>query len=170
MRSRRPAMLLAIWGLCVGLAFGAAGVAVLFLLPRAYVVAACLGFAGLLDLALAGWVVLRIRRTPGGRLALFRDRMVLIQGRTEMRALWDRMELVTLAEPAGSWAEVNLTDTVTIRLRGERPLTFRPAAFGMDPVACRDLLLKLRDEPSHRARLPEFDSALDLRARPVGSR
>src|SRR5437588_778580 len=66
MRSRRPAMLLAIWGLCVGLAFGAAGVAVLFLLPRAYVVAACLGFAWLLDLALAGWMVLRIRRTPGG--------------------------------------------------------------------------------------------------------
>jgi hypothetical protein len=34
-------------------------------------------------------------------------------------------------------------------------------------VACRDLILRLRDDAKMRARLPEFDSALDLSERPV---
>ena len=62
-----------------------------------------------------------------------------------------------------SWPEVRLTDRLTIRLRRARPLSFRPNAFGLEPVACRDLILELRDDPDRRLQLPEFDSELDLR-------
>src|SRR5919201_155895 len=106
MRSRRPAVLLRS--------------------PSSAIpIAAVLGAAGLVDVALAALMAARVRRSPAGRLALFRDRLVLIQGRTELRALWDRMELVTLADGVNSWPRVNLTDTLTIRLRGERSLSFR---------------------------------------------
>jgi hypothetical protein len=34
-------------------------------------------------------------------------------------------------------------------------------------MACRDLILKLRDDPKLRVRLPEFDSLRDLAISPV---
>ena len=39
---------------------------------------------------------------------------------------------------------------------------FKPAQFGLHPVACRDLILRLRDDSRLRGRLPEFDSVRDL--------
>jgi hypothetical protein len=115
----------------------------------------------------------RLRRWPPGRLGFFRDRMVVVQGSTELRAPWDRIEVCGLAAQGDwartTWPEVKLTDRLTVRLRGEPPLVLRPAAFGLEPTACRDLILRLRDEPSLRERLPEFDSSLDLSARPVMS-
>lgn len=83
-----------------------------------------------------------------------------------MRALWANMEAVTLAAPY-SWPDLRITDRLTIRLRNEQPLTFKPALFGLQPAACRDLILKLRDDPALRAKLPEFDSLRDLAISPV---
>jgi hypothetical protein len=115
----------------------------------------------------------RLRRWPPGRLGFFRDRLVVIQGSTELRALWNRIEVCGLAAQGDwastTWPEVRLTDRLTVRLRGEPAIVFRPAAFGLEPAACRDLIMRLRDEPSLRERLPEFDSALDLRVRPLMS-
>ena len=53
---------------------------------------------------------------PAGKLAFFRDRLLVIQGRHEMRAVWERMESISLADP-GSWPEIKMTDTLTINLR-----------------------------------------------------
>jgi hypothetical protein len=83
------------------------------------------------------------------------------------------MATVTLAEnnewTAAQWPEVKLTDRLTIHLQGERPLSLRPKSFGLDPVACRDLILRLRDDREVRAQLPEFDSELDLARRPAAA-
>jgi hypothetical protein len=103
-------------------------------------------------------------------LCFFRDRIVVIQGRHEMRALWSAMEAVTLSEPLSErnpWPDVKVTDRLTIRFRNEAPLSFKPASFGLQPVACRDLIVRLRDNPRLRSRLPEFDSVRDLAISPV---
>lgn len=140
------------------------------------VVAFTLSDGGLAGVPLAGGALIAaavggragrlLRDWPPGRLALFRDRLLVIHGRHEMRALWSNMEAVTLAAP-NSWPDVRLTDRLTIRLKNERPLSFRPAVFGLQPAACRDLILKLRDDPTLRDRLPEFDSLRDLAVSPV---
>lgn len=114
----------------------------------------------------AAWSGRRLRRWPPGRLALFRDRLLVIHGRHEMGAVWSSMETVTLAAPH-AWPDLHLTDRLTIRLKKARPLTFKPAVFGLEPAACRDLILRLRDDPELRARLPEFDSLRDLAISPV---
>jgi hypothetical protein len=83
-----------------------------------------------------------------------------------MRGVWSNMEAVTLSEPH-RWPNVRLTDRLTIRLKNEPPLVLRPALFGLQPAACRDLIVKLRDDPKLRTRLPEFDSLRDLAITPV---
>ena len=122
------------------------------------------GAAG--GLGVVMWSAVRFAGWPRARLALFRDRLLIIQGRHEMRAVWGRMEAVTLTDP-NSWPDVRLTDRLTIQLKGEPPLTFKPARVGLAPVACRDLILRLRDDPKLRSRLPEFDSLRDLAISPV---
>ncbi len=99
-------------------------------------------------------------------MGFFRDRLVVIRGRHEMRAVWVAMETVTLSEP-DSWPHVRLTDRLTINFKNEPPMVFKPAEFGLDPTACRDLILRLRDDSRLRARLPEFDSARDLTVSPI---
>jgi hypothetical protein len=97
--------------------------------------------------------------------------MVVIEGKAEIHAPWDRVETATLAEAAGvqadGWPEIRLSDRLTIRLRRGRPVGFRPVDFGLEPTGCRDLILRLRDDRALRSRLPEFDSALDLSERPL---
>ena len=112
------------------------------------------------------WCLVRLMNWPPARLALFRDRLLVIQGRHEMGALWAHMVSVTLTDPH-SWPNVRITDRLTIQLKGETPVRFKPARFGLDPAACRDLILRLRDDPKLRARLPEFDSLRDLAISPV---
>jgi hypothetical protein len=92
--------------------------------------------------------------------------MVVIQGRHEMRAVWTLMDTVTLSDPS-SLPDVRITDRLTIHFRNEPPLGFKPAQFGLEPAACRDLILRLRDNARLRSRLPEFDSVRDLAAAPV---
>jgi hypothetical protein len=83
-----------------------------------------------------------------------------------MRGIWANMEAVTLSEPR-TWPNVRLTDRLTIRLKNEPPLVLKPAVFGLQPAACRDLIVRLRDDPKLRTRLPEFDSLRDLAITPV---
>jgi hypothetical protein len=164
-RSRRSILTLGAAGLACAAAFGALS-AVAFGVPAGAVagvplVAGALGGAGI-----AAWKAIELKRWPSGKLALFRDRLVVIQGKHEMRAVWSLMEAVTLAEPH-AWPDLRLTDRLTIHSRNEAPMRFRPSVFGLEPVACRDLILRLRDDSKLRSRLPEFDSARDLAISPV---
>jgi hypothetical protein len=131
------------------------------------------GIAGVaLALGAAAGAVMVVRcafqlmRWPSARLCLFRDRLLIIEGRKEMRAVWAAMGAVTLSHP-DSWPHVRITDRLTIQLRNEPPLVLKPAVFGLEPAACRDLIVRLRDDPKLRARLPEFDSVRDLAISPV---
>jgi hypothetical protein len=166
-RSRRPIVTLGASGLAFALLFAilAAGAA---RLPGGSVAAVALAVGALGAGAVTVSAARQLRSWPLGRLGFFRDRLVVIQGRHEMTALWTQMDTVTLSDP-GSWPKVRLTDRLTIHFRHERPLGFKPAQFGLAPTACRDLILKLRDNVRLRARLPEFDSARDLAVSPVAA-
>lgn len=112
------------------------------------------------------WSARRLRAWPSGKLAVFRDRLLVIQDRREMSAVWSNLETVTLAAP-DSWPDIRLTDRLTIRIKNAPPMLFKPATFGLQPAACRELILRLRDDPELRSRLPEFDSLRDLAVSPV---
>jgi hypothetical protein len=164
-RSRRSMVTLGASALAFAILFGLLALGITRL-PGGWVGAIALAAGSLGAGVVAAWAGLQLRSWPLGKLGLFRDRMVVIQGRHEMRAVWTLMETVTLSDP-GSWPRVRLTDRLTIHFRNEPPLGFKPAQFGLDPAACRDLILRLRDDAQLRARLPEFDSARDLAASPV---
>jgi hypothetical protein len=159
-RSRRPIVTLGASGLAFALLFAllAAGAA---RLPGGWVASIALAAGSIAATAVTASAALKLRSWPLGRLGLFRDRIVIIQGRHEIRAVWNRMETVTLADP-GAWPDLHLTDRLTIQFRNEPPVGFKPAQFGLQPVACRDLILRLRDDAKLRGRLPEFDSVRDL--------
>ena len=163
-RSRRSIVTLGAAGLACALAFGA--LAVVAMVAQVWPAGLALAVGALGGAALGGWAGWGLTRCPSGKLGLFRDRLVVIQGRHEMRAVWSLMETVTLSEP-GAWPHVRLTDRLTISFTNEPPLTLKPAQFGLDPPACRDLMIRLRDDSRLRARLPEFDSVRDLAVSPV---
>jgi len=145
--------------------FGALAVGA-FNLPEGAVAGVALGVGALGGVVLAGRAALKLKSWPPAKLGFFRDRLLVIQDRHEMRAVWTAMGAVTLSEP-GSWPQVRLTDRLTIQFKNEAPLSFKPAVFGLEPAACRDLIVKLRDDPKLRVRLPEFDSLRDLAISPV---
>jgi hypothetical protein len=159
-RSRRPIVTLGVSGLAFAVLFAVLAAAAARL-PDGWVAAVALAAGSIGACAVAALAGLQLRSWPLGRLGFFRDRLVVIQGKHEMRAVWNLMETVTLSDP-GSWPRVRLTDRLTIHFRNEPPLGFKPAQFGVEPAACRDLILRLRDEARLRTRLPEFDSARDL--------
>jgi hypothetical protein len=163
-RSRRSIVTLGAAGLACALAFGALAAIAMVAQVWPAGLALAVGAAG--GAALGAWAGWGLARWPSCKLGLFRDRLVVIQGRHEMRAIWSLMETVTLSEP-GSWPRVRLTDRLTISSKNEPPLKFKPAHFGLDPSACRDLMIRLRDDSRLRARLPEFDSARDLAISPI---
>ena len=171
-RSRRSSVLLAASGGAIGATFGLAAGAVWW---AAGLGPAALALAGgaVIGLALAAWAGWQLRSWPPCRLGFFRDRMVVVQGRVEQHALWDRVDTASLASPAdwstGRWPEIQISDRLTVVLRRAKPIQLRPADFGLEPAGCRDLVLTLRDDRGLRSRLPEFDSALDLSERPVVS-
>ena len=164
-RSRRSIMTLGASGLSFATVFALLALGATRL-PGGWVAAVALAAGAFGGGLVAAWAGLQLRAWPLGKLGLFRDRLVVIQGRHEMRAIWNLMETVTLSDP-GSWPKVRLTDRLTIHFRNEAPLGFKPSHFGLEPAACRDLILRLRDDPRLRARLPEFDSARDLAVSPV---
>ncbi len=158
-------MTLGVAGMVWVAAFGALTVGAFALSGAAVAgVAFAAGAAG--GAAVVIWCGTRLLYWPPARLALFRDRLMVIQGRHEMRAVWVQMESVTLTDPH-SWPNVRITDSLTIQLKNEAPLSFKPARCGLAPTACRDLILRLRDDPKLRSRLPEFDSLRDLAISPV---
>src|SRR5258708_20645569 len=95
-----------------------------------------LGGAGLG--AWAGW---GLATWPSGKLGLFRDRLVVIQGRHEMRAVWSLIETITLSEPA-AWPNVRLTDRLTISFPNDPPLTLKPPRFRLAPPPRRHLMIR----------------------------
>jgi hypothetical protein len=154
---------------CWAVLFAALAVAA-FNIPEGAIAGVALGAGAAGGGAVTTWAVVRLLRWPPARLCFFRDRLLVIQGRHEMRALWSAMEAVTLSEPLSErnpWPNVKVTDRLTIRFKNEAPLSFKPVAFGLQPVACRDLIVRLRDDPRMRSRLPEFDSVRDLAISPV---
>jgi len=159
-RSRRPILTLGAAALAFALLFALLA-GLVARLPGGLVAAIALAIGSLGAAVVTVLAAIRLRSWPLGRLGLFRDRMVIIQGRHEIRAVWNRVETVTLADP-GSWPDVRLTDRLTIQFQNEPPVGFKPAEFGLHPAACRDLILRLRDDARLRARLPEFDSVRDL--------
>jgi len=134
-------------------------------LTEGWVASIALGSGAVGAALVAAWAAIQVHAWPANRLGFFRDRMVVIQRRHEMRALWDNMESVTLSDP-GSWPNVRVTDRLTIGLRNEPSFDFKPAQFGLEPAACRDAILQLRDDAGLRSRLPEFDSVRDLAVSP----
>jgi hypothetical protein len=171
-RSRRSSALLAASGVAVGVTFGLVAGLVWWLVGAGPAAIALSAGAGI-GLGLAAWAGWQLRSWPPCRLGFFRDRMVVVQGRVEQHALWDRVETASLAAPtdwsADRWPEIQISDRLTVQLRRGKPIALRPIDFGLEPAGCRDLVLTLRDDRSLRARLPEFDSALDLSERPVVS-
>jgi hypothetical protein len=159
-------------------AVAAAAVAVALAAATAAILTRGYGLAGLVlgmltavAAAVVGRTLLHLRRWPRSRLGFFRDRLVLVQGRTELQAPWERLDTVTLADQgdwaAARWPEITLTDRLTVRMHPARRFSFRPATFGVEPAACRDLMLRLRDEPALRDRLPVFGSLRDLASMPL---
>jgi hypothetical protein len=165
-RSRRSIVTLGAAGLACVLAF--AILAATAMVAQVWPAGLALAVGALGGAALTGWAGWGLAMWPSGKLGLFRDRLVVIEGRHEMRAVWSAIVTVTLSEP-DSWPRVRLTDRLTISFKNEPPLTFKPAQFGLDPSACRDLMIRLRDDAKLRARLPEFDSVRDLAISPVVS-
>jgi hypothetical protein len=159
-RSRRPIVTLGLSGIAFAGLFALLAAAAVRL-PDGWLASIALAVGSIAGLAVAISAAVRLRSWPLGRLGLFRDRIVIIQGNHEFGAVWTRMDTVTLADPS-SWPNVRLTDRLTIQFRNEAPVGFKPAQFGLQPVACRDLILKLRDDGKLRSRLPEFDSVRDL--------
>jgi hypothetical protein len=133
--------------------------------------AVALGLLAVVAAAVVARLTIRLRRWPAGRLAVFRDRMVLLSGHLELQAAWAEIQTASLADHSelawASWPEIRLTERLSVRLRSGRSFSFRPKTFGLEPVACRDLFLTLRDDSRARDRLPVFDSALDLTVRPL---
>jgi hypothetical protein len=171
-RSRRSSVLLAASGGAVGVTFGLVAGLTWWLAGAAPAAIALTVGAGI-GLGLASWAGWQLRSWPPCRLGFFRDRMVVVQGKVEQHAVWDRVETATLAAlpdwSSNRWPEIQISDRLTVQLRRGKPITLRPADFGLEPSGCRDLVLTLRDDRALRARLPEFDSALDLSERPVVS-
>jgi hypothetical protein len=160
-------------GLAAGLASACAVAAVTLALLRAggdwVALPAGLAAGGL---AVAAWLAWRSRAWSGSKLCLFRDRLLILQGRRVSPVLWDRIETATLARGGTArWAmgaaNVKLGPELTLILAGRRTLALRPREFGLEPGACRDLILRHRDDQGLRAQLPEFDSVLDLKGRPA---
>jgi hypothetical protein len=156
---------LAAAGLACTLAFGGLTYIAL-LIPAGWMAAIALAAAAAAGLAVTVWAGFQVHAWPTGKLALFRDRLLVLHDRHEMRALWERMETITLADEA-SWPNIRLTDRLTINLRYEPPIRFKPADFGLEAGSCRDLILRLRDDFELRRRLPDFDSDRDLAITPV---
>src|SRR6267378_4516318 len=94
-RSRRPIVTLGASGLGFAGLFAllAAGAA---RLPDGWLASIALAAGSVTALAVAISAAVKLRSWPLGRLGLFRDRIVIIQGKHEIRAVWNRMDTVTL--------------------------------------------------------------------------
>ncbi|MFZ0217749.1 MAG: hypothetical protein WAM30_17610 [Candidatus Dormiibacterota bacterium] len=124
---------------------------------------------GVCPIPLAVQQSLQARRLRSGRLGIYRDRLVLLQEKREDHVRWSEVETATLGDRSEwatlSWPAIKLTERLTIAAGG-RAIRFRPADLGLAPVACRDLVLVLRDDPRVRSRLPAFDPTIPILRQP----
>lgn len=163
-------LLLAVWLVVAALTVAALGVALLLLGEPAGILLVILA---LLPLPLAVQQCVRARRLARFRLGLFRDRLILLAGQGERQVEWSEIETATLGDTSEwatlAWPKVRLTGRLTVRRPDGSTLRFRPVELGLAPIACRDLVLRLRDEESSRLRLPVYDPAIPLMRRPARS-
>jgi hypothetical protein len=164
-RSRRATVALAALALCLGgMLLGLACGSAIGGRPAPGLL---LGAAGVVALAAGARQLRHLLRWPASRLGLFRDRVLVSHGPQELQVLWPEIEVVSLAAQAEwgvmEWPAVRLTDRLTLRLRGGGLISFRPAALGLAPILCRDLLLRFRDDPGARERLPAFEAGISGR-------
>ena len=154
MRSRRSILILGAAGLACGVAFGVMG-AVAFAIPSATLAGIPLAAGAAGGAAMAVWAGIQLKRWPLRKLALFRNHLVVIQGKHEVRAIWSLMETVTLAE-TDAWPDFRITDHLTIHSRNEAPIRFRPAVSGWSATASRrtDRSPALATTSSSSSRLP----------------
>jgi hypothetical protein len=161
---------LAIWLVVAALAVAALGVV---LLRLSQPVGILLVILAVLPLPLALQQCLQARHLARFRLGLFRDRLVLLVEDGERHLRWSEIETATLGDTSEwatlAWPKVRLTGRLTVRRPDGSSLRFRPVEVGLAPVACRDLVLQLRDQESSRLRLPAYDPAIPLTRRPVRS-
>lgn len=163
-------LLLALWLVVAALAVGGLGAVLLVLdLP----VGLLLVSLALLPLPLAVQQCVRARHLTAFRLGLFRDRLIVLAGPEERQVPWADIETATLGDTSEwatmAWPQVRLTGRLTVRGADGSMLRFRPVEVGLAPIACRDLVLQLRDQESSRLRLPAYDPAIPLARHPVQS-
>src|SRR5437868_14243013 len=72
--------------------------------------ALALGLLAMVAAAVVARLAIRLRRWPAGRLAVFRDRLVLVSGRIELQAAWAEVQTASLAAHSewgwASWPEI----------------------------------------------------------------
>lgn len=162
-------LLVALWLVVGALGVGGLGVVLLVLGQPEGILLVILS---LLPLPLAVHECVRARHLAAYRLGLFRDRLVLLAG-DESQVPWKDIETATLGDTSEwatlAWPKVQLTGRLTVRRADGTTLHFRPVEVGLAPVACRDLVLQLRDQESFRLRLPTYDPAIPLARHPARS-
>lgn len=163
-------LLLALWLVVAALAVAGLGVVLLLLAQPEGLLLLILA---LLPVPLAVQQCVRARHFAAFRLGLFRDRLVLLADQGERQVSWADIETATLGDTSEwatmAWPKVQLTGRLTVRRADGSTLRFRPVEVGLAPIACRDLVLQLRDQESSRLRLPTYDPAIPLARRPVRS-
>src|SRR5207245_9979763 len=112
-RSHRSTVAILVAGLTWAVVFGLLTVAA-SRVPEGGVAGVALALGAVGGAAVAVWAAGKLLTWPPARLCLFRDRLLVIEGRHEMRAVWSAMEAVTLSEPP-SWPHVRLTDRQTVQ-------------------------------------------------------
>lgn len=169
-RSPRSTLFLVLWLVVAALATAALGVV---LLVVGQPVGILLVVLAVLPVPLAVQQCLQARHFAAFRLGLFSDRLIVLAGPQECQVPWADIETATLGDTsewaAVAWPKVRLTGRLTVRSADGSTLRFRPVEVGLAPIACRDLVLQLRDDEPSRLRLPAYDPALPLARRPARS-
>ncbi|MGH7912602.1 MAG: hypothetical protein ACREOV_12840 [Candidatus Dormibacteraceae bacterium] len=169
-RSPRTMVRLAIWLVVGALAVAGAGVLVAELGVPAGVLLVVLA---LLPLPLAVQQCLQAHRLSTFRIGLFRDRLILLGEEGEREVRWAEIETAMLGDTSEwatvAWPEIVLSSRLTLRRFDGSALRFRPSEVGLAPIACRDLVLRCRDEEASRLRLPAYDPLVPLGRRPARS-
>ena len=163
-------LLLALWLVAGALTTGVLGVVLLVLHQPEGILLLILA---LLPLPLAVQQCVQARHFAAFRLGLFHDRLIVLAGHEEHQLPWAEIVTATLGDTSEwatlAWPKVRLTERLTVRSTDGSTLRFKPVEVGLAPVACRDLILQLRDQEASRLRLPTYDPTIPLARHPVRS-
>src|SRR5260370_15158884 len=151
-RSRRSIVTLGVAGLAWAVVFGALAFGA-FNLPEGAVAGVALSAGAIGGAAVAVWAALKLRAWPPAKLGFFRDRLLVIQRRHEMRAVWTALKAVHPSRPAPR-PRIRLTHRLTIQLRNEPALRFQPALSRLEPSPFRELVPSLPEAPELPDRMP----------------